>query len=328
MDLRLDPYEALKVDRRATAEEIHKAFQTSAARFHPDANPHPLAAEEYARINQAFQLLSSRDQRAGYDAAAEAQPAGPPLLRTRLTASRASLPPLREPQIVYALLEVMAEALAAESVPSPPVNWCLVIDRSTSMQGERLDQVKKATIALLDLLQPDDIFSIVSFSDRAEVVLRAQHSPDKGMARAKISAIVASGGTEMLQGLFTGLSEIRRYLNPLAVNHLLLLTDGRTYGDEAECLSLAGLAGNGINIHGLGIGHEWNDAFLDDLAGRTGAHCLYQLAQSPEPVFWGSPQRPERNVCRARAPARHPRQRDHRADGLSLRARPRPTAGR
>jgi len=69
---------------------------------------------------------------------------------------------------------------------------------------------------------------------------------------------------------------VRSRFSTSAINHIILLTDGRTYGDEADCLRLADQAAvYGIGISGLGIGNEWNDAFLDSLAMRTGGSSMY-----------------------------------------------------
>ncbi|MEJ2487423.1 MAG: VWA domain-containing protein, partial [Anaerolineales bacterium] len=55
-----------------------------------------------------------------------------------------------------------------------------------------------------------------------------------------------------------------------------LITDGRTYGDEESCLDLAKTAADqGITIHTLGIGDEWNDDFLDALATITGGNSEF-----------------------------------------------------
>jgi Ca-activated chloride channel family protein len=55
-----------------------------------------------------------------------------------------------------------------------------------------------------------------------------------------------------------------------------MLTDGRTYGDENKCIRLAQSASeHGIGISGLGIGSEWNDIFLDELASITGGTSMY-----------------------------------------------------
>ena len=286
MNQSLDPYAILGVDRTASLDEIRLAHRIVSLRFQPDKNPSPAAADEYRLIGEAYEVLGDPAQRAAHDATVG--PATRPLLRVRLTTSRDNLPTIHEPQVVYGLVEIGAEAVVAENAPAPPVNLCLVIDRSTSMQGERLDQVKRATLAIIDQLTERDAFSMVAFSDRAEVTLPAQRNPDKVLAKAKVSTLFASGGTEILQGLVSGIAEIQRYLNPLSANHLILLTDGRTYGDEDDCLSLANLAArDGINIHGLGMGAEWNDEFLDDLAGLTGGSTTF--GNSPKAVgqFFG-----------------------------------------
>jgi Ca-activated chloride channel family protein len=86
----------------------------------------------------------------------------------------------------------------------------------------------------------------------------------------------ASGGTEIFSGLELGYNEILHNLSRSRINHIILLTDGRTYGDENNCFSLAQKAAErGIGISGLGIGSEWNDNFLDKLASITGGSSLY-----------------------------------------------------
>jgi Ca-activated chloride channel family protein len=60
------------------------------------------------------------------------------------------------------------------------------------------------------------------------------------------------------------------------VNHIILLTDGHTYGDEQECLNLAEeAASKHIGISCMGIGEEWNDLFMDAIASKTGGSSAY-----------------------------------------------------
>jgi Ca-activated chloride channel family protein len=144
------------------------------------------------------------------------------------------------------------------------------------MQGLNMDMVKATAIQILRRMRPQDTFSVVAFSDRAETIVPATRNADLGKLEAKIQMLQTAGGTEIFQGLQAGLAEIRRSLKRTNVNHIILLTDGRTYGDEEQCLSLASEAGEkGVGISGLGIGHEWNDSFLDELAVRTGGSCMY-----------------------------------------------------
>jgi Ca-activated chloride channel family protein len=80
----------------------------------------------------------------------------------------------------------------------------------------------------------------------------------------------------MFQGLEAGVREVRRCLEPTRLNHLILLTDGHTYGDEQQCLQLADEAAReNIGISAFGIGTGWNDIFLDELASRTGSNSTY-----------------------------------------------------
>jgi len=80
----------------------------------------------------------------------------------------------------------------------------------------------------------------------------------------------------MYQGLNAGFQESRRYLSSNYTNHIILITDGHTYGDEAVCLELADQASEiGITISALGIGSEWNDKFLDELVQRTGGSSIF-----------------------------------------------------
>ena len=88
--------------------------------------------------------------------------------------------------------------------------------------------------------------------------------------------MMASGGTEIFKGLSAGAEQNRQYLAPRLVNHIILLTDGNTYGDQDRCLALAReVAKEGIAISAMGLGQEWNDKFLDEIATTTGGSSAY-----------------------------------------------------
>jgi Ca-activated chloride channel family protein len=196
-------------------------------------------------------------------------------LDQRVVFSRHSLTHLSEPQLVYVLLE-FSPPVNSQAPSSPSLNLCLVLDRSTSMQGANMDVVKATAIQIMRKMKPQDIFSVVSFSDRAEQVIPASRSADLSKQEARIHMLQPSGGTEIFSGLEMGYNEIIRNVRNAQVNHIILITDGRTYGDEDKCMNLAHRAAEqGVGISGLGIGSEWNDNFLDGLASSTGGSSIY-----------------------------------------------------
>ncbi len=269
-----DYYQLLGLPRDATPEEIRRAYRRAAHRYHPDKNKNPGETEIFLQIQAAYQVLSNPRERAAYDATLPPAKAPPRQLAIQTFYSRRSILPLAEEQVIYAMLEF--SAINTEEARRPPLNICLVLDKSTSMKGRKLDLLKNAVITLLRQMRFGDVFSIVAFNDYAEVVLPANFHTDRVRAEARVHQLQAAGGTEIFQGLQAGLNEVRRFRDDSRVNHIILLTDGRTYGDEEKSLRLAKRAASeGIVISAMGLGEDWNDHFLDALARTTGGHSAY-----------------------------------------------------
>ncbi len=270
-----DHYVILGVFRDASQEEIKRAYFDAAQRLHPDKNVAAGETELFLEIQQAYEALSNPKRRNLYDATLPPEIESNPFIKHSIYFSRPNLVKLKEQQLIYVLLEISPRE-DKESLPTPPLNICLLLDRSTSMQGDKMDMVKATAIQLLRNLRPADVLSVVTFSDNAEVVIPASLNMDNKKQDARIQMIQTSGATEIFNGLQAGLKEIRRTLDPSRVNHIILLTDGQTYGDEQECLKLAEeAASQNIGITGMGIGNDWNDIFLDALASKTGGSSAY-----------------------------------------------------
>jgi len=266
-------YSLLGITNEATPEEIRRAYREAALRLHPDKNVRPGDTERFLEVSKAYEVLIDSKSRAEYDEQLQTQAAGEtqakPALVCQVMHSRRWLLQLGEPQVHYILLDIHP----GKDLPEvrPPINLGIVIDRSTSMQGQRLDQVRSATLGILKGLDPRDTASIVAFSDRAEVVVSPAQAKDFAVARARLSLLQAGGGTELGQGLETGLKQLQASFTREGVNQLILLTDGRTYGDEELCLKIAEHASaHGITIHGMGIGADWSDRLIDQIASLTG----------------------------------------------------------
>ena len=275
MQIEKDYYKILQIDVTASEDNIRQAYRVLARQYHPDVNHDPAAGDLFQDIQKAYEVLGDPQQRRAYDRFRESQGLDKSsTLTMRAMISHKQLLTNVEEQAFYVWLDVTP----ATDLPTSrlPVNLCLVLDRSTSMQGMRLQQVKEGTRQIIDRLSPDDTLSLVVFSDRAEVVLSAQRGIDKALAKSMTSTVQASGGTEMLQGMLAGLQELETYRTDSSVNHMILLTDGQTYGDEEGCLDQAQLAGhNQISLTTMGIGSDWNENLLDQMASASGGASVY-----------------------------------------------------
>jgi Ca-activated chloride channel family protein len=268
-----DYYRLLNIDQDANQEEIKSAYFEAARRYHPDTNPSQDAQEKFLKIQAAYDTLSDPDKRKSYDT--RRGPVPDRSVAIKVEYSRSMIPVLKENQVVYALVEYVSTS-EPENYQQPPLNICLVVDRSTSMKGERMDMVKANITQLIRKLSPSDSISVISFSDRAEVVVPLTKVQETDRIIERVSLIEANGGTEIYQGIELGLTQMKRNSHGEEIRHMFLLTDGHTYGDEGSCLELAeSAAKDGIIISALGIGTDWNDRFLDRVTGLTGGDTLF-----------------------------------------------------
>ena len=195
-----------------------------------------------------------------------------PNITLTCTWGRAPLPASGSPQIAYLLVE----AQAAAKTEAVPLNFCLVLDRSGSMQGAKLAAMKDATKRVIDTLTPQDVVAIVLFDDQTEVLLPATLAADKEALKAQVDRVEEAGGTAISGGLLAGQAELRKHAAPDRVAALLLLTDGQTWGDDDRCRAIAKeLAQEGVRMTALGLGAEWNEKLLDELAEMTGGSSDY-----------------------------------------------------
>ncbi len=268
-------YNILKLPVDATQEEIRAAYFEAAKKYHPDANQDESAAQQFVEIQEAYDILVNSYRRQAYDASLPAVEKQKPPVALRVLYSEPPFRSLQEEQLLYALLELTGESMPDE-IDGPRIHICLVIDTSTSMSGKRLEMVVANIRHLLEKLHANDLISIVSFNDRAEVVARPTEARERLKIESALTMLAPAGATEIYQGLRQGLDLIQSDTNEDALRQLILITDGHTYGDENGCLSLAGEARMaGIPINALGIGDEWNDTFLDRLAAISGGNAVY-----------------------------------------------------
>ncbi|HKT38024.1 MAG TPA: VWA domain-containing protein, partial [Ktedonobacterales bacterium] len=172
-------------------------------------------------------------------------------------------------QVAYVLVEAKPTEMVAQV--RMPLNFAIVLDRSGSMKGAKLNAVKQAVQMIIDQMADNDYISVVAFDDTVQIIVPAQPAMDKMGIKMAVERIRDGGGTTMSLGMSTGLNELRKYYSPGTVNRMVLLTDGVTYGDTDRCRALADdAARQGIVVKTLGIGADWDEDLLDNIGRRSG----------------------------------------------------------
>jgi Ca-activated chloride channel homolog len=193
-------------------------------------------------------------------------------LNLRATLARPFLAASNTAQVAYLLLEIQPSQIVSQV--RMPVNVSFVIDRSGSMKGDKMDRVRRATSMAIELLSEQDIVSVVIFDHRNEVLIPAVTVRDPRELQDRVSRIRDAGGTKIAPALEKGLREIEKDRSG-AIRRLVLLTDGQTE-NENECLLRAEDAGRiGVPITALGVGKDWNEDLMIEMANRSGGTADY-----------------------------------------------------
>ena len=214
------------------------------------------------------------------------------------TLNKPAVPVTSTQQLIYVLVQVKPSEVVARS--RMKLNFGFVVDHSGSMRGAKIDRLKEAVALALGRMAADDRVSVTMFNDSAEVIAPSGTVADHGSLGDRVQKIRAGGGTQMSRGMSLGLREVYRYFDPNVSNQLLLLTDGQTYGDEAQCRKLARESGDHkITIQALGLGDDWNENLLDEIGQLSGGGSdLIETADEIVPLFTQTVERSQKAVIR------------------------------
>ena len=160
-----------------------------------------------------------------------------------------------------------------------PLNLALVIDRSGSMEGEPLDYVKRACDYVVDLLEPNDILSVVTFEEQVDVLVPARRVVNKTLLKEHINRVEVGNTTNLYDGVVVGCQQVASVMSEGHVNRVLLLTDGEPTAGIKDFTSIVGQVAEqksrGITVTALGFGPEYNEELMAGIARRSGGNYYY-----------------------------------------------------
>ncbi|MCL2624749.1 MAG: VWA domain-containing protein, partial [Planctomycetaceae bacterium] len=133
----------------------------------------------------------------------------------------------------------------------PSLAICLVIDRSGSMGGEKMELAKDAAKSAVELLTPRDFVSVIAFDHESYVIVPMQSASAASSIMAQISTIEAGGGTSMYKPMVDAYDQLTRASAKL--KHTIVLTDGWSEPGDFEGIARQ-MVNSQITLSTVGVG--------------------------------------------------------------------------
>lgn len=170
-----------------------------------------------------------------------------------------------------ALDQVLPASLAP---PKSPEGICvaLIIDKSSSMEGRKIELARLSAVGVVDHLRPMDLIGVLIFDNSYQWAVPIRRAEDKSLIKRLISGITPDGGTQIAPALTEA---YRRVLAAKATyKHIVLLTDG--ISEEGDSLELSKEAQNHqVTISTVGLGQDVNRSYLDRVANLSGGKSYF-----------------------------------------------------
>lgn len=180
------------------------------------------------------------------------------------------------------VVQIDLDAKRPEHGRRAPMNLAVVLDRSGSMQGAKIEKAKQAACVAVDHLADNDWFSLVTFDNDTDLLLppeRVGGERHRDELKSRIDRIRPGGGTAIYAGVTLGAKQVRRNLEKEFVNRVILLSDGLANVGPSRTSDLAALGRDlrrdGLSVTTIGLGDDYNEDLMTALAEASNANYYY-----------------------------------------------------
>jgi len=169
-----------------------------------------------------------------------------------------------------------------------PAMLTFLVDTSGSMsEPDRIGRARTALRLLLDRMGPNDRIQLITFDDRARLVLPPTLARNKKAVLAAFDALQCTGSTNLEEGMRQAYTQAARAFVPGGENRVILISDGvaNLGADNAQEIvqQVSAFRRQGVTCSIFGVGNgTYNDAMLADLANKGGG--VYRFLDTDEEV--------------------------------------------
>ncbi|MCU0476922.1 MAG: VWA domain-containing protein, partial [Anaerolineae bacterium] len=186
--------------------------------------------------------------------------------------------PLNQPVRLYVMVLVKGEP-ATHQARRRPLNLSLVVDRSGSMAGAKIDYTRRAAAMLVQNLGINDTLSVVLYNDEVSVLLPPEKVQRKDIINQQIQRITPGGATNLSGGWLEGVKLVMQGLNPEQTNRVILISDGLANRGVTDTEKLIAFAKqkyyDGVSTTTMGLGEDFNEDLLIQMSNAGGGAYYY-----------------------------------------------------
>lgn len=188
--------------------------------------------------------------------------------------------------VALALTMTARDTDEAAPVIDIPVDLVVVLDRSGSMDGEKISDARRAILDLIELLGPNDRFALISYATEA-----TRHSgllpatpANRVLFTDAVRNIRANGGTNLGSGLNQALTLLHNRRTGRNIGRIILISDGLANHGITDPFSLGQMAARAVPMEAavstVGVGLDFNEQLLTTIADQGAGS--YTFLETPE----------------------------------------------
>lgn len=175
----------------------------------------------------------------------------------------------------------MASNIDPETFHRPSLNLSIILDKSGSMSGAKIQRAKRAVQNIIRQLDEDDFVSVVLFNQSMSVLFAPQPATNLDALCDQVGMVEAGGRTNMEAGMIQGYSYVRQNLDAQSErgNRVMLITDAMANVGNTSPDGFAGIVTNGaddgIYLTAIGVGIDFDQEMVEFFATEKGANYYY-----------------------------------------------------